>query len=156
MAVSLTTGAVLWAGFVATVLAAVWYWLVRAVGLTSFSPTVQLGCLVLRDPRGPVTETTGLVLFLALGSSLIAVIYAGLMRSMGDVSWSAGAIIGVIHGFLFVALLPVLGMADACVRSGRAPRPGRWGLHWGRPTPVAVVVGHALYGAVLAAVLGAF
>ncbi len=147
---------VLWAGFAATVLTACWYALVRTLGWTSYSPLAQLGCIALRQVRGAISETVGTVLFLVLGSTLVAAIYAALLGRMGEVSWASGAVLGVIHGVLFVAALPLVGTIDACVRDGLLPPPQRWGLGWGWPTPMVVVVGHALYGAVLGAVLAAF
>ena len=152
----MTDGPVLWAGFSATVLAACWYWLIRSVGWTRYSPAVQLGCTVFRDPRGPVTETVGFLAFLLLGSTLFAAAYAALFGSMGGPSWSNGLVLGTVHGFAFVAVLPVVGTIDACVRAGRLPRPGRWGLGWGKATPWLIVAGHALYGGVLGAMLAAF
>ncbi len=149
-------GPVLWAGFSATVLAACWYWLIRSVSWTQYSPSVQLGCLVLREPRGPVTETLGFLLFLALGSLLFPVLYAPLLGSMGGPSGTNGAVLGLVHGFIFVAALPLAGTIDACVRGGRLPSPGWWGLGWGRATPWLIVAGHALYGSVLGAILAAF
>lgn len=147
---------VLWAGFTASVIAACWYWLVRSVGWTRYSPQLQLGCMVLPDPRAPVTETAGVLLFLALGSSLVAALYTVLFGPMGGASWSNGVVLGVLHGFLFVAALPALGTIDACVRAGRFPRPGRWGLSWGKATPWLIVAGHVLYGGVLGAILSGF
>lgn len=148
--------AILWAGLVAVVIAACWYWLARTLGWTSYSPAVHLGCLVVRAQHGPIAETVGMVLFLLLGSSLVAVVYGVLLRQMIDVSWSAGALLGLMHGLLFTAALPLIGLVDACVRSGRVPPPRRWGLGWGWPTPAVLAVGHALYGAVFGAVLTAF
>lgn len=148
--------AVLWAGFAATVLTACWYWLGRTLGWTSYSPLLQLGCIVLRQVRGAISETVGTVLFLVLGSTLVAALYAALLTRTGEVSWASGAVLGVIHGVLFTAALPAVATIDACVRDGRLPPPQRWGIGWGWPTPAVVVVGHAVYGAVLGAVLAAF
>ncbi|MDQ3522516.1 MAG: hypothetical protein M3434_09310 [Gemmatimonadota bacterium] len=147
---------VLWAGFAATVLSACWYWLGRSLGWTLYSPMLQVGCIVLRQVRGAISETVGTVLFLLLGSTLVAGLYAALLFRMGEVSWVSGAVLGMIHGALFTAALPAVGTIDACVRDGLLPPPQRWGLGWGWPTPMVVVVGHALYGAVLGAVLAAF
>jgi hypothetical protein len=53
------------------------------------------------------------------------------------------------------ALLPWLAKANRCVRMGRLPAPGRFGLEWGRATPVALLAGFAVYGGVFGAVLRA-
>lgn len=148
--------AVLWAGFAATVLAACWYWLARNLRWTVYSPLLQLGCLVFRQPRGAISETVGTVLFLVLGSTVVAALYAALLTRMGGASWTSGVVLGLIHGALFTGALPLIGTIDACVRSGLLTAPARWGLGWGWATPGVVVAGHAIYGAVLGAVLAAF
>jgi hypothetical protein len=64
-------------------------------------------------------------------------------------------LVGAVHGALVVGALPWVGKASACVRAGYLPKPGTLGLGWGPATPVGVVVGHAVYGGILGAVLGA-
>jgi hypothetical protein len=144
---------IIWAGFIASVLAACVFWLFRALGLTRFSPTSQIGCLLFDDPRLPMTETVGVVIFLALGATGVAAFYAGAMRMLGGAGWITGAGAGALLGLAVAGALPWLARASRCVRMGRLPPPGRMGLEWGRATPVALVVGSAAYGGVLGAVL---
>lgn len=151
-----SVGAFVFAGFVATILSGCVFWLFRTFELTRFSPTSQLGCLFFREPNVPLTETVGFLLFLVLGISLIPALHAGLMGVLGGAGWGTGLAAGVIYGAAVAAALPLLERASACVREGRLPPPGRWGLGWGRATPWAVVAGHAAYGAVLGGVLNAF
>jgi hypothetical protein len=145
--------AVVWAGFVASILAAFAFWLFRTLGLTRFSPTAQLGCLLFDDPRLPATDTVGFVLFVALGSTLLAALYAALMRAVGGPGWGPGLLVGAVHGAMMVGALPWLAKADRCVRMGRVPPPGRFGLQWGKYTPAVLVAGCAVYGGILGAVL---
>lgn len=144
-----------WAGFAASVLAACAFWVLRSARVTRFSPTLLLGCMVHRDPRLPLTETTGVVLFMLLGSTLVPLLYSVAMRAAGGAGWGSGAVVGLVHGALTAAALPWVAGASACVRSGHLPRPGRLALGWGRGTPAAVVAGHVVYGAILGAVVGA-
>jgi len=148
--------ATIWAGFVASVLAACVFWLFRTFNLTLFSPTTQIGCLFSEEPKVPVTETVGLVLYLGLGMTVVAAAYAALIRMLGGSGWDAGVVVGAVHGALTVAALPLLGRASRCVRKGRIPHPGRLGLKWGTSTPAVVVLGHMVYGGVLGAVLAGF
>lgn len=148
--------AVAWAGFVATTLSAALFWVVRSVGWTRFSPTEQLGCLFLRNPRSPTTETIGFVLLFLLGSTVVPAAYVGIMRLLGEPGWWEGAVLGAVHGLAAAALLPAFGMITACGRAGLVPPPQRFGLGWGRATPFALVVGHALYGAVAGAIVAGF
>jgi hypothetical protein len=140
---------------VASVLAACAFWLLRTTRLTRFSPTTLLGCLVSRDPRLPLTETAGVVLFMLLGCTLLPLAYSFAMRATGGAGWQSGSLVGLVHGVLAAGTLEWVGAASACVRDGHLPRPGRLGLAWGRATPAAVVAGHVVYGAVLGAVAGA-
>jgi hypothetical protein len=144
---------IVWAGFIASVLAACVFWLFRAFDWTRFSPTSQLGCLFFDDPRLPMTETVGVALFLALGATGAAVAFVGIMRVLGGAGWGTGIAVGVLVGLAVSAGLPWLARASRCVRMGRLPPPGRMGLAWGRATPFALVAGSAAYGGVLGAVL---
>jgi hypothetical protein len=150
-----TWGGIVWAGFVAGVLAAGVFWLFRTLALTQLSATGQLGCLFFDDPRLPMTETLGFGLFLALHATLIAAVYAAVLRALGGAGWGTGMAAGAVHGLLVAAALPWLARASRCVRMGRLPPPGRLGLEWGQATPVALIAGFAVYGGVFGAVLHA-
>src|SRR3954464_2187761 len=163
-----TWGGIVWAGFVAGVLAAGVFWLFRTLSLTQLSATGQLGCLFFDDPRLPMAETLGLGLFLALHATLVAAVYAAVLRALGGAGWGtgvaagpghggggwgAGVPAGAVHGVLVAAALPWLARASRCVRMGRLPPPGRLGLDWGQATPVGLIAGFAVYGGVFGAVL---
>lgn len=149
-------GAVVVAGFVATILSACVFWLFRSFDLTRFSPTTQLGCIFFRDPNVPLTETVGFLLFLALGMTLVPALFAGLMRVMGGAGWGTGIAAGVLVGGAMAAALPLLERVSRCVKVGCLPPPGRFGMQWGRATPWAVVAGYVAYGLVMGGVLHAF
>lgn len=151
-----SVGAVVWAGFVATILSACVFWLFRTLDLTRFSPSTQLGCLFFREPNVPVTETVGFLLFLGLGVSVVPAVFAGLMGVLGGAGWGTGTAAGLVAGAAAAAALPLLERVSGCVKQGRLPPPGRFGLQWGRATPWAVIAGHVAYGAVLGGVLAAF
>jgi hypothetical protein len=150
-----TWGGIVGAGFVAGVLAAGVFWLFRTLALTQLSATGQLGCLFFDDPRLPMTETLGFGLFLALHATLVAAVYAAVLRLLGGPGWGTGVAAGGVHGLLVAAALPWLARASRCVRMGRLPPPGRLGLEWGQATPVALIAGFAVYGGVFGAVLHA-
>ena len=142
-----------WAGFVATVLTIALLWFFRAVGATQMSATVQVGCLFLRDPRHPATETIGFTLLLVLGSTVVPALYLQLFELFGGASWVAGLGVGAVHGLITAALLTFLGTISACIRAGAIPAPGPMGTKWGWLTPFAVVAGHGLYGSICGAIL---
>ena len=142
-----------WAGFVAVILAAALFWIFRAFRLTEFSPSIQLGCLFMRNPGHPATETTGFLLLIGLGSSLVPLTYQWLFGLLGGTSWGIGLGLGVVHGLLAAALLPAFGTISACIRAGAIRAPGPMGTKWGWLTPFAMVLGHGLYGVVCGAIL---
>lgn len=148
--------AILWAGFIATTLAAAFLWVFRNLEWTEFSPATQIGCVFFDNPRLPAAEGVGLLTLYLLGSSLVPAVYRGVLGAVGGVTWGSGALLGLVHGMLMVAALPYVAKVSVCVRNGRIPPPGRLGLAWGKGTPVGIVLGHALYGGVLGAALAAF
>lgn len=153
---TITWSAILWAGLVATTLAASFFWLFRTFSWTQFSPSSQLGCLFFRNPRIPAVEVVGLAVLFLLGSTILAWMYAAVLGQTGGISLRGGALLGAVHGGVTVVALPFIGTISACVKSGYLPPPGRFGLGWGRGTPAGVVAGHAVYGAALGATLAAF
>lgn len=148
--------AITWSGFIATTLAAAFFAVVRSFGWSRFSPAVQLGCIFFKDARSPLTETVGFVLFVLLGSTLIPALYALAFGVTAGPGWLAGVVLGTLHGLVVAAALPVLGTISACVRAGSEPPPGWFGIEWGWRTPVGVVGGHSLYGAVTGTALASF
>jgi hypothetical protein len=148
--------AVVWSGFVATTVATAFFSVGRSFGWTSFNPTIQLGCLITGDPRRPITDTVGFVLLFLAGSTIVPVLFAVILAGWSGPAWIGGVIMGGIIGLCGAAALPLVGMVSACVRSGRVPPPGPFGIGWGKPTPGIIFVGQMLYGAVVAAILAGF
>ena len=144
------------AGFVAVILAASVFWAFYALRLTQFSPSIQLGCLFVRNPNHPMTETVGFVLLVLLGSTIVPAVYAHVLELLGGPSWGTGLALGAAHGFLAAALLPLFGTISACIRSGAVPAPGLLGTRWGWLTPLALASGHGLYGAIYGMILANF
>jgi hypothetical protein len=147
---------ILWSGFVATTLASALFWVGRSVGLTTFSPTIQLGCLLTRDPRRPVTDTVGFVLLFLAGSTIAPALFKVLLAGWSGPAWIGGLVVGGFIGVAGAAALPLFGMISACVKTGMIPPPGPFGIGWGRPTPGVIFAGLMLYGAVVAAILAGF
>ncbi len=145
-----------WSGFVATTIATAFFWAYRSLGWTIFSPTIQLGGIFFRDPESPTTETVGFLLLFLLGSTAFPALYLLVMESWIGPGWFGGAILGVVHGLLAAAALPAIGTISASVRNGPLPHPGQFGLKWGRTTPLAIVLGHCIYGVVAGAILAGF
>jgi hypothetical protein len=148
--------AIIWSGFVASIMAIAFFWAGRSLSLTSFSPTIQVGCLFNADPDRPLTDTLGFIILLVLGSSVGPALYQTLLAGWSGEAWVGGLIMGGILGLLTAAALPATGTISACVRTGRLPKPGLFGMALGRATPAVVVGGNMVYGAIVTAILGAF
>lgn len=148
--------AIVWSGLVASILAASVFWLFRSFGWTRFSPVTQLGCLFFSEPRVPLTETVGLLLFLLLGVTVVPAAYALVLPALGGPGWESGMLAGGLHGAAVAAGLPLLGRVSGCVKAGRLPPPGHLGLAWGQATPATILAGHLVYGGILGGVLAAF
>jgi hypothetical protein len=148
--------AIVWSGVVATTLTSAFFWACRSFDWTSFNPSVQLGCLVTRDPRRPITETIGFLIAFAVGSTLGPALFRAVIGFWGGPAWIGGLILGGVLGLGLAAALPLFGTISACIRNGMMPAPGLFGIDWGRPTPGIIFVGHMMYGAVVAAILAAF
>jgi hypothetical protein len=148
--------AVVWAGFVATILSTAFFWVAHNYGATRFNLPAQLGCLVRTGPRDPRTETAGFAIVLLAGSLPVAYAYAALLDGVFRPGAGGGVLLGVLHGVLALAALPLLGTISACARKGEVEAPGPAGLGWGRLTPLVIVAGHVVYGGVVGLTLGAF
>lgn len=145
-----------WSGFIATAMAAAFFWVGRSFNLTRLSPPLDLGCLVIPDPKRPITETVGFFLIFLLGSTLGPLAFAAVLQLWGGPAWIGGLVIGGFAGLLLAAALPVYGTISACVRRGSIPPPGPFGIDWGRATPGIIFAGIMIYGAVFAAVYSSF
>jgi hypothetical protein len=146
----------MWSGFVGVILTVIFFRAARVVGLTSFSPTEHLGCLITGNPRLPLTDTLGLLIFVVVGSTFLPGLVLVALRGWGGPAWIGGALVGGVLGLAIAGSLPLTGTVSACVRTGRIPPPGPFGIGWGKPTPGIIFAGHMLYGAVVAAILAGF
>lgn len=148
--------ALVFSGFVATTIAAAFFRLARSFHLTTFSPTILLGCVLLPDPRRPHTEALGFVLLLLAGSTVGAVLFRTVLDAIGRGDWVGGVATGAVMGLLISIAAPWIGMISACVKAGSIPPPGRLATGWGRATPGIILVGSMLYGGIFAATHAGF
>lgn len=106
-----------------------------------------------------------------MGAVVFGTAYAALFAAFGTASWLAGIGIGVVHGLVAGAVgMPMMGsmhprmkpaefLGGATLRSDpsglRIAEPGFFGRNYGDGTPMGLVMGHAVYGLVVALVYGA-
>jgi hypothetical protein len=148
------TAILLW-GFVATLVLTATMSLAQGLGLTRISMPFLVGTAF--TPERARARVIGFGVHLLIGW-LSALLYAAVFHSLGQASWWLGAGLGVFQGvFVLVALMPLLPEVHprmASEQHGPTPTrqlepPGFLALHYGRRTPVVILIAHALYGAIL-------
>lgn len=146
----------LW-GFLATLLLTTTSAAAQGLGLTRMNIPYMLGTMFTPD-----RDRARLYGFLAhLGTGWVfSLIYVLIFQSLGAAGWWRGAAIGALHGLfvLTVAALLLPGLHPRMASEQHGPTaqqmlepPGFLALNYGVQTPVAVLLSHAVFGAVLGA-----
>jgi len=129
----------------------------QELGLTRMSLPYMLGTMATADRDRARLLGFGMHL---VNGWLFAVIYAAAFESWGRATWWLGAGIGFVHAFFVLTaampVLPSLHPRMASEEQGPTPTrqlepPGFLALHYGRRTPIAVVLAHLVFGAILGA-----
>jgi hypothetical protein len=148
--------AALW-GFVATIVLTILLSASQGLGLTRISLPYMLGTMITSDRDK--AKSIGFAMHL-LNGWLFAVVYAAAFESWGRAGWGRGAVVGLIHAsFVLTAGMRFLpGIHPRMASEQEGPEmarglepPGFFALNYGYQTPVAVLLAHAVYGAVLGA-----
>lgn len=160
------------AGFVGTLAMSVLMRAGSAMGMTSMPPMSLIqGAMMTDDPErakriGMVTHV------LVMGTVVFGTVYAAVFSAVGSASWLAGLVVGLVHGIVAGAVgMPMMGsmhprMQGAAAFTGgtawtaeggalRIEEPGLFGRNYGPMTPVGLVMGHLVYGLVVALVYSA-
>jgi len=162
---------VLWAallsGFIATLVMTAMIKMSTAAGMTEM-PSFELmtGSMMSGDEK--TAKTIGAVIhYVMMGTIVFGIIYALLFQAFDSASWLTGLTIGIVHGIvigvMFMPMMPAMHprMGEPAVigeQTGeiRLSSPGIMGKNWGAMTPIGVLMGHAVYGVVLALLYDAF
>jgi len=148
------SGWVLW-GFVATVMLTTISSATQGLGLTRMNIPYMLGTIF--TPNRDRARLYGFFAHLGFGW-VFSLIYALIFEAVGAAGWWRGLIIGGVHAFfvltVLMSLLPGLHPRMASERHGPEAHdmlepPGFLALHYGARTPIAVIISHALFGAIL-------
>lgn len=146
----------LW-GFVATIVLTTVSAGTQGLGLTRMNLPYMLGTIFTADRDR--AKLYGFIVHVAAGW-LFSLVYVIIFESLGVAGWWRGSVIGLLHG-LFVltvvmALLPGLHPRMASEQHGPSAQnmlepPGFLALHYGARTPLAIMLSHAIFGAILGA-----
>ncbi|PYV55169.1 MAG: hypothetical protein DMG96_09195 [Acidobacteria bacterium] len=148
------SGWVLW-GFVATVMLTTISSATQGLGLTRMNIPYMLGTIF--TPNRDRARLYGFFAHLGFGW-VFSLIYVLIFEAVGAAGWWRGLIIGGVHAFfvltVLMSLLPGLHPRMASERHGPEAHdmlepPGFLALHYGARTPIAVIISHALFGAIL-------
>jgi hypothetical protein len=109
---------------------------------------MMLGTMVM--PRGTAALLAGLVMHFMAGA-VFFVVYALLFDAFGLTSGIAGwaALFGAVHGVLagmMLGMMPL--MHPRLATADGIPTPGMFGLQISSMAPIAIIVMHAVFGAV--------
>lgn len=146
----------LW-GFVATVVLTTISGATQSLGLTRMNFLYMLGTMF--TPDRDRAKLYGFFVHLGVGW-VFSLIYVVIFESVGAAGWWRGTIIGVLHAFfvlvVIMGLLPGLHPRMASEQHGPTAQnllepPGFLALHYGVRTPVAIILAHAIFGAILGA-----
>ena len=146
----------LW-GFCATAVLTTCLAASQGLGLSRISMPLILGAALTPDRRR--ANLYGFALHMANGW-LFAALYALAFESWHRATWWLGATLGLAQAlFILVAVMPLLPHFHRRMASedfGPNPTrqlepPGFMALNYGRLTPVATILAHLLYGAILGA-----
>jgi hypothetical protein len=145
----------LW-GFLATLALTTLLAFGQGLKLTRMNIPFVLGSLF--TGRRDLARTIGFFVHLCFGLGF-ALLYVAVFHAWGS-GWLRGALLGVAHAcFVLAVALPMLPGVHPRMASEQAgptakrqlEPPGFLALHYGKRTPVAVIVTHAIYGAILGA-----
>ena len=148
------SGWLLW-GFVATVMLTTISSATQGLGLTRMNIPYMLGTIF--TPNRDRARLYGFFVHLGFGW-VFSLIYVLIFEAVGAAGWWRGLIIGGVHAFfvltVLMSLLPGLHPRMASERHGPEAHdmlepPGFLALHYGARTPIAVIISHALFGAIL-------
>lgn len=159
------------AGFVGTVVMSLLMNGSKAAGMTDMPPMPLVMGSMVSGERKTAMGIGAVLHFIVMGTVVFGLAYAALFTALDDDSWWTGLVIGVVHGLVVGAMaMPMMPrmhprMDDATgggpaggntvvetAGGVRVAAPGLLGRRWGGMTPVGLVMGHAVFGLVVALV----
>ncbi len=146
----ITITAVIIAGLIGAIVFSVFTAMARSVGMTTMSIEKTLGAMF---GEGTTAELMGWATHLASGI-VFALIYAVLFNAVGTTNgWLFGSIFGLGHGLITGGLvMPMMSTVHPAVHTGKIKAPGFFAVNAGPMTPMGLMAGHIIFGAVVGVV----
>lgn len=144
------------AGFVGTVAMTVGMAMGKSMGMTTMDIALISGGMLSGDERK--ARRAGMFIHLiVMGTLVFGSIYALLFQALDSASWVTGLIVGVVHGAVVgIMAMPMMGVIHPRMQpvagGFQLDPPGIMGVNYGRGTPLGLLMGHAVYGVVVALV----
>jgi uncharacterized membrane protein YagU involved in acid resistance len=160
------------AGFIGTLVMTGTIMLSKKAGMTNMPAMPLISGSMMSDDRSTATMIGAVIHFIVMGTIVFGIGYAALFALFGTASWLAGLIIGIVHGAVVGGVfMPMMdrthprmtaasafaGDTTVAERDGhlRLAAPGMFGKNWGGNTPMGIIMGHAIFGLVVALVYSA-
>ncbi len=144
------------AGLAATFVMTLLYVWALAAGWLHLDFALLLGEVVM--PRRPQTVVVGLLMHVTAGAAF-AILYALLFAIVGlsptPIALLVGAGFGVFHFLLAMPLIHLAGNLGSRNRLPSEANPGEWAINYGPQEAALRLVGHMVYGTVMAGIYGA-
>jgi hypothetical protein len=161
------------AGFAATIVMTAMMTMASRAGMTNMPPMPLVMGSMMSGDRRKAMAVGAMLHYIVMGTVLFGIGYALLFHAFGSSTWPVGVAIGVVHGLavglVFMPMMPAMHprMEAQLVGAGapaegavvqevggevRLSGPGVLGKDWGGMTPAGLLMGHAVYGLVLALV----
>jgi hypothetical protein len=154
----MSVGAALAGGFAGTLVLTTALTAASQLGLTRMDIPFLLGTAF--SPNRTRARVIGFALHFAFGL-VFALIYDALFLALGEAGWLLGTAFGLVHGLfagtalvniLLPAIHPRMGTPfTAAPESPLLESPGFLLLNYGRATPIATILAHCAYGAIVGA-----
>jgi hypothetical protein len=144
-------------GFAATIVLSTISSAAQGLGLTRMNLPYMLGTIF--TPDRDRAKLYGFGIHVVAGW-VFSLIYVLIFQALGAAGWWRGVIVGIVHAiFVLVvtmSLLPGLHPRMASEQHGPEAQnmlepPGFLALHYGVQTPLAILISHAVFGAILGA-----
>lgn len=158
------------AGLVGTAVMSMMMRMAGSMGMTDMPPMeLVTGSMMSAEP-GRARQFGIMIHWIVMGTIVFGIIYALVFVGLDGAGWGTGLLMGIVHGLVvglvFMPMMPAMhprmsreplptgGTVDEASGSVQLAAPGVLGAGWGSMTPVGLVMGHAVYGLVVALVYG--